>query len=142
MMRRLAAAATPLVLFLVAFAVFIGLWIGAYQLLGHFGFNNQATPQYGFTSGPGPMLLTALGMSTIVTGLWHAHNCQQTGCMRIGRHKVNGTPWCWQHHDAARAAVPAAAVPASDAEFRRLIESVDGLAEAIRAALLSRKPPG
>ena len=66
------------------------------------GFSSQATQQYAFVSGVGPMLLTAAGMSTIIAGLWHGLNCHEEGCWRIGRHKVRGTPWCNGHHENAR----------------------------------------
>jgi hypothetical protein len=72
-------------------------WLGfskaAYFTLGQ---------NYAFLSGLGPCLITALGLSTIVAGLWHAHNCHYDSCWRIGRHKVNGTPWCNVHHAGAR----------------------------------------
>lgn len=67
------------------------------------GVDTQASQQYDFVSGVGPMILTALSMTTIVSGLWSAHNCHATGCWRIGRHKVKGTPWCNHHHEQARA---------------------------------------
>lgn len=83
-------------------AAFTAFWIAVFEIMNHYGFNNQATPQYGFTSGVGPMILTALGMSTLISGLWHTHNCHAEGCLRIGRHKINGTPWCNTHHHQAR----------------------------------------
>lgn len=64
-----------------------------------------AGTNYAFTSGPGPMILTALGLSTIIAGLWHHVNCHEDACWRIGKHKVNGTPWCNRHHENARLAV-------------------------------------
>jgi len=88
--------------FAAAFAVFIAGWVGLFLISHHFGFENQATPQYGFTSGVGPMYLAAIGYSTLVTGLWHTLNCHQDGCWKIGRHKVDGTPWCNTHHQDAR----------------------------------------
>jgi hypothetical protein len=91
--------------FLAAFATFIGFWVGVFALVNHFGFDIQTTPQYGFSSGVGPMILAALGYSTIVAGLWHGLNCHHPGCPRIGRHRVNGTPWCTLHHQKARPAV-------------------------------------
>lgn len=70
------------------------------------GFSSQATDNYAFTSGPGPMLLTALGMSTIIAGLWHAVNCHVDGCPKIGRYHVAGGKFkvCRAHHpeDAVR----------------------------------------
>lgn len=86
----------------------IGIWMGLYPVNWEnwLGFSQydyfKAGTNYAFTSGPGPMLLTATGMSTIITGLWHAHNCHEDGCWRVGRHKVNGTPWCNAHHEQAR----------------------------------------
>jgi hypothetical protein len=83
-----------------AWAVWIGLFPQDWQ--NWLGFSNQATGQYAFASGPGPMMLTAAGMGSIITGLWHAHNCHVDGCWSIGRHKINGTPYCNTHHEDAR----------------------------------------
>lgn len=58
---------------------------------------------YAFYSGIGPMLLTSIGMSTIIGGLWHAHNCHADGCWNIGRHRINGSPWCNTHMADAQA---------------------------------------
>jgi|SRR5215469_7859671 len=86
----------------------MGLWMGLkpddwQQWLGFSkaAYFSEGT-NYAFASGVGPMLLTAAGMSTIIGGLWHGHNCHEDGCWKIGRHKVNGTPWCNLHHEAAR----------------------------------------
>jgi len=81
---------------------FCAFWVGTYFIFKAFGFENQATPFYGFTSGVGPMLLTALGMGSIVGSMWHTMNCHEEGCWNLGKHKVNGTPWCNLHHEAAR----------------------------------------
>jgi hypothetical protein len=35
-------------------------------------------------------------------GAYNKHNCHVPRCWRIGRHHVNGTPWCNKHHGAAR----------------------------------------
>jgi hypothetical protein len=89
-------------------AIGLGLWMGFYpeDWQNWLGFSKAAYftngQNYAFTSGPGPMLLTAAGMSTIIGGLWHTHNCHEDGCWKIGRHKVNGTPWCDMHHESAR----------------------------------------
>ena len=100
-----------------AFAlVIIGLlivWIALYpsDWQNWLGFSRADYFRYGtnyaFASGPGPMLLTAIGMSTIIAGLWHAVNCHADGCWRIARHKVNGSPWCNHHHEMARILSPA-----------------------------------
>jgi hypothetical protein len=45
-----------------------------------------------------------LALIGAVYGLLRKHNCHQQGCLRIGRHLVDGTPWCNKHHQKARAA--------------------------------------
>jgi len=77
----------------------------------HTGTVDEAGPYYGFWSGFG----SDLGEVTLlaaVLGLWHRHNCHDKGCWRIGRHVVDGTPWCNRHHQAARAVVAGAQVRA------------------------------
>lgn len=37
-----------------------------------------------------------------VIGMWHKHVCHDAHCWRIGRHVVDGTPWCNKHHMSAR----------------------------------------
>jgi hypothetical protein len=86
----------------------LALWMGLYPTdwTNWLGFSRADYfvhgQNYAFASGPGPMFLTAAGMSTIIIGLWHSINCHEEGCYRIGRHKINGTPWCNWHHDNAR----------------------------------------
>lgn len=86
----------------------LGMWIGLkpHDWQTWLGFTKvdyfTSGQNYAFYSGIGPMLLTAAGMSTIIGGLWHSKNCHQDGCFRIGKHHVNGTPWCNVHHEAAR----------------------------------------
>jgi hypothetical protein len=48
--------------------------------------------------GPG----SDLGYLAVIGGLWRKHNCHRRRCWRIGRHQVDGTPWCDKHHQAAR----------------------------------------
>lgn len=85
-----------------------GVFTGTHpaDIQGWFGFSKADYFTYGtiyaFCSGIGPMLLTGLGMSTIIVGLWHNVNCHEAGCYKIGRHKVDGTPWCNSHHENAR----------------------------------------
>lgn len=85
-----------------AAAAILIFWIVLYEVFNHFGFNNQATPYYGFTSGPAGPVLTAVLGSTILTGIWHSLNCHEATCWRLGKHKVNGTPWCGKHQSTAR----------------------------------------
>jgi hypothetical protein len=46
--------------------------------------------------------LTVLSLATLLAGGYHHINCHEPGCPRIGKHKVNGTPWCNIHHEHAR----------------------------------------
>jgi len=46
--------------------------------------------------------LTVLSVVTLLVGGWHHVNCHQDGCYRIGKHKIDGTPWCNAHHEQAR----------------------------------------
>lgn len=102
-MKRFVFVGIPL-LFLVLLTWMIALpddwenWLG-FSRYDYF----TAGTNYAFTSGPGPMLLAALGYGTIITGLWHAHNCHSDGCWNIGKHRINGTPWCNAHVEEARA---------------------------------------
>jgi len=94
---------TKAILIGISSACFVILfWVGMYFLFKVTGGENQASGMYGFTSGPGPMILTAIGMGSIVGSLWHNLNCHKPGCWNMGKHKVNGTPWCNVHHEEAR----------------------------------------
>lgn len=66
------------------------------------GVDTQASQFYDFVSGSGPMFIALIGYSGLFAGLWHSLNCHEPGCLLIGRHKVNGTPWCNLHHENAR----------------------------------------
>lgn len=46
--------------------------------------------------------LTAISLVSFLLGAWHHVNCHEPGCMRLGKHRVNGTPWCGIHHENAR----------------------------------------
>lgn len=65
------------------------------------GMDNLSGPVYGFWSGFGSDIgqVTLLGA---VLGMWRRHNCHQRRCWRVGRHQVDGTPWCDRHHLDAR----------------------------------------
>jgi len=67
----------------------------------HTGTVNEAGPYYGFWSGFGSDLgeVTLIGA---VLGTYYKHNCHHPRCWRVGRHVVDGTPWCNKHHEAAR----------------------------------------
>lgn len=36
------------------------------------------------------------------TAIYHKHNCHEPRCYRIGKHTVDGSPWCNHHHEQAR----------------------------------------
>ena len=92
----LAAAVLPV----AGLVVWLALWPDDWRAWA--GFSSQATQQYAFVSGVGPMLLTAVLGSSALATVWHSLNCHQEGCWRIGRHKVKGSPWCNTHHEQAR----------------------------------------
>jgi hypothetical protein len=57
---------------------------------------------YNFWSGIGSDL-SEITLAGLIYGAWRKHSCHTKGCWRIGRHQVDGTPWCNKHHGAARA---------------------------------------
>lgn len=64
--------------------------------------NTPGTPlNYNFFSGAGSDI-SELAIVGAVVGGYRKHNCHQPGCWRIGRHAVNGSPWCDRHHQEAR----------------------------------------
>jgi hypothetical protein len=71
-------------------------------LLHFFGWDGQSSDNYAAWSGSVPALFTLVGLSTIISGIWHGLNCHEQGCWRYGRHRVNGSPWCNHHQDNAR----------------------------------------
>jgi hypothetical protein len=90
------------VLLLIAHAAFLQHWIGVrsgtdYLMCGKTPCPNQE--YYNWWSGPG----SDLGEIAILGGviaLYRKHNCHVTGCWRIARHTVEGTPYivCRRHH--------------------------------------------
>jgi hypothetical protein len=103
----------------------------------HTGTDNEPGGYYGFWSGFGSDI-AEVSLLGAVLGIWHKHNCHTKGCWRIGKHVVEGTPWCNRHHGDARAQSLPAESPL-ERKFDVLIESVDGLAEAIRSSLQARR---
>jgi len=72
------------------------------QWLSHFlGMDNLSGAHYGFWSGAGSDI-SELAILGFVYGMVRKHNCHSRGCWRIGRHLVDGTPWCNRHHETAR----------------------------------------
>jgi hypothetical protein len=56
---------------------------------------------YNFWSGFGSDI-SELAIFGAVLGAWRKHVCHEKGCLRIGRHQVDGTPYCDRHHGGAR----------------------------------------
>lgn len=71
-------------------AVWIGLYPSDWQ--NWLGFSKAAYftngQNYAFASGIGPMLLTTLGMSTIISTMFRSLNCHVSGCPRLVKHKI------------------------------------------------------
>lgn len=82
-------------------------WSAAFHPLGwRFAFGDYPVPSgtpwtYQLESGFIPAL-TVLSLASLLAGAWHHVNCHETRCWRIGRHKVDGTPWCNRHQDKGR----------------------------------------
>ena len=71
--------------------------------LAHFlGVDTQASQNYDFVSGVGPMIIAAIGYAGLVMTALHHLNCHQRGCWRVGRHRVGSGVWCARHHEGAR----------------------------------------
>jgi hypothetical protein len=88
---------------LVLLGVVIGLLVAYWLKVMHvLGWDGQTSDYYAAWSSSVPAIFTLIGLSTIITGLWTHVNCHESGCWRIGKHKVSGTPWCTTHHDHAR----------------------------------------
>jgi hypothetical protein len=89
--------------FILSLGVVVALLVAFWPKIMHFlGWDGQTSDYYAAWSSSVPAIFTLLGMSTLITGLWHGVNCHEPGCLRWGRHKISGTPWCNVHHDNAR----------------------------------------
>jgi hypothetical protein len=82
-------------------AVGLGVSWLLHWLAVHTGTVNEGGPYYGFFSGFGSDL-GELALIGAVVGMLRKHNCHQRRCWRVGRHTVDGTPFCNRHHQAAR----------------------------------------
>lgn len=41
--------------------------------------------------------LTVLTLLGALASMWHVHNCHYETCWKLGKHRINGTPWCSGH---------------------------------------------
>jgi hypothetical protein len=65
------------------------------HLIAHvLGIDTQQSYWYDFWSGFATQASVLVGLA----GLYHKHNCHWPGCPRLGKHSVDGTPWCSRHH--------------------------------------------
>ena len=83
--------------------VYAAIWrpLGTRFALGDWPVPSGTPWTYQLESGFIPAL-TVLSLVTFLAGAWHHVNCHQDGCWRIGKHKVDGSPWCGKHHEDAR----------------------------------------
>lgn len=66
------------------------------HVISHFlGLDNVSGPVYAFWSGFGGDL-TIFGA---IFGLYYKHNCHIKRCPRIGKHTIDGTPYCSKHKE-------------------------------------------
>lgn len=93
-------------------AVWILFWVGCYELALHYGFNDQITPRYGFTSGVGPMILAfflSLGVFFTAAHAYRSWTCQHSvWCYRHADHDLTDPDtgethkYCHRHHPGTR----------------------------------------
>ena len=76
-------------------------WYGLRAAAGDWPVPPGTPWEYQLESGFIPAL-TVVSLATLLGGAWHHVNCHQERCWRIGKHKVNGSPWCGRHHQGAR----------------------------------------
>lgn len=55
-----------------------------------FGIDTQASQEYDFVSGVGPMLMTGLGYAGMTTTMLRRLNCHVDGCWNMGLHPMAG----------------------------------------------------
>jgi len=70
-------------------------------LLHVLGVDNVSGRAYAWWSGAGSDL-SEIALLGGLYGLARKHQCHEPRCFRIGRHVVDGSPYCDHHHQAAR----------------------------------------
>jgi hypothetical protein len=71
----------------------VALFLWATALLGvqhTLGMDTQSSKNYATVSGIGPVIVSALGFSSLGVAAWHHLNCHIDGCKRIGTHRLAG----------------------------------------------------
>ena len=125
--RKLPHGVAALALAAVIWSIAAHPWGWLYGLGVHPYPESSSTPwTYQMWSGILPAL-TVISLFGSVFGLWHLHNCHAPGCWRLGKHRVDGTPWCSKH----AASVPSRALGRTDHDL--LEEICDHLAHITNA---------
>lgn len=89
-----------LALSLVVLAVTGILWAMNYHGVNHFlGIDTQASDNYDFFSGSGPVFVTLIGYTGIIITFIRHVNCHVDGCPRLGRYPLAGGKFkvCTRH---------------------------------------------
>lgn len=84
-----------------ALGLTVDFWHGFLHVVGVWPTPPGTSPWYQLWSGLVPAL-TVVSLVTLLAGAWHRVNCHEPGCLRIGRHRLNGQTWCDTHQDQAR----------------------------------------
>lgn len=94
---RVILRATPVVA--ACLLVYAAIW-HPWGLLYGLGVHPYPGPQtpwtYQMWSGIIPSL-TVLSLFGSLGAAYHLHNCHADRCWRIGKHRIEGTPWCTRH---------------------------------------------
>lgn len=69
-----------------------------HELLHWLGIDTQQSYFYDFWSG----IATQASLVFAALVYYMKHNCHRRGCLRIGKHSYNGTPYCSRHHPEGR----------------------------------------
>lgn len=83
------AGALLLVLLSVGFIEVVIVVTGWLDLHRAMGIDTQASQNYDFVSGAGPMMVAALGFSGVVTAVWRHLSCHAPGCWHLGRFPID-----------------------------------------------------
>ena len=120
--RKLPHVAAALIAAAVVYVLVWHLWGVLFALGLHPYPASSSTPwTYQMWSGIIPAL-TVLTLFGSLGGFYSLHNCHAKGCLRLGKHRIDGTPWCNRHASS----VPSRALGRTDHDL--LEEICDHLA--------------